>query len=314
MARAPLLAVVALLAGVVLQSAGAAAKGEERVLVVLATSGPKPYTVGEVERTAQEVDAFYQTSSLGRLRLHVDVTPWLAAFQVSPGCGGLTNDSFEAVLAPARVAADQAGFNAAQYDDAMYAIADAHCAFHGETWGHEVMLTTQPTLQLLTHELGHTFGLGHAQSTDCGALHPVRCAHEGTGDPFSPMGHGTLDFSAYEKVLLGWLPRQPHVTSAGTYALAVPTIKTATRQALVVDDTEGSWWIEYRARPFRGLVIRFVEADDVRSPFAPPSVVILDPGKTGRPWLARGQSYRIPGSFRVTLIRAGASTADVRLR
>ena len=313
MARAPLLAVVALLAGVVLQSAGAAAKGEERVLVVLATSGPTPYTRADVERTARETDAFFQASSLGRLRLHVDVTPWLAAFNANPGCGGLTNESFEAVLAPARIAADLAGFNPSRYDDAIYAIADAHCAFHGETWGHEVMLTTQPTLQLAAHELGHTFGLGHAQATDCN-LHPVRCARDGTGDPMSPMGHGTLDFSAYEKVKLGWLPAQPRVTAPGRYVLAVPTIKATARQALVIDDMDGSWWIEYRAKPFRGLVVRFVEADDARSPFAPPSVLILNPAKSGKPWVARGQSYRIPGSFRVTLLRAGTSTAEVRLR
>jgi hypothetical protein len=48
--RAPLLAVVALLAAVVLPSAGAAPKANERVLVVLASTGSKPYSVADVQR------------------------------------------------------------------------------------------------------------------------------------------------------------------------------------------------------------------------------------------------------------------------
>jgi hypothetical protein len=312
-ARAPLLAVVALVAGVVLPSAGAVAKGEERVLVVLATSGPRPYPVADVERTAREADEFFRTSSFGQTRLHIDVTPWLPAFRTSPGCGGLTNESFEAVVAPARVAADRAGYHAARYDDAIYAIADVRCAFHGETWGNEVMLTTQPTLQLAVHELGHTLGLGHAQSSNC-PVNPLRCARDGTGDTLSPMGRGTVDFSVYEKVTLGWIPAQTRITAPGTYVLATPTVRTKLRQALIVETFEGAWWVEYRSHPFRGLVVRFVEQDVPRSPFAPASILITNPTKAGRPWIARGESYRLPGSFRVTLLRAGTAQAQVRLR
>ena len=87
MARAPLYAVLALLAVVAIPSAGAAAKGEERVLVVLASSGSKPYTVDEAVRTLRQADAFFQTSSFGQVHLKVDVTPWLAVYNGNPGCG-----------------------------------------------------------------------------------------------------------------------------------------------------------------------------------------------------------------------------------
>jgi len=313
-ARAPLFAVVALLATLLPQTAGAVAKGEERLLVVLATSGPRPYSVAEVVQTAGEADAFFRRSSLGQVRLASDVTPWLAAFDRNPGCGGLTKESFEAVIGPARVAANLAGFNAAVYDKTFYAIADSRCAFHGETWGQEVMLTRQPTLQLMLHEFGHTMGLGHAKATNC-PEGPIRsgCDIEETGDPFSPMGNGTMDFSAYEKVTLGWIPQQPHVISAKRYALASPALKTKLPQALVVDTEQGSWWIEYRSQ-FRGLVIRFVDEPFGRSPFATPTVLILNPTRVGRPWVRRGESYRIPGSFRLTLERAGLAQATVRFR
>lgn len=312
MPRTPLYAVIALLALLVPHSAGAAAKGEERVLVVLATAGPQPYSVAEVERTVRQADEFYRTASFGQMHLSFDVTPWLPAFPSNPGCGGTTNRSLEGVVAPARLAADNAGYKASHYDDVVYAIADSRCGFHGATWGHEVMLTRQPTVELLVHELGHALGLGHARSSDC-RISPLGCGVEETGDPFSPMGHGMLDFSAYEKVLLGWIPPQPHAAVAKRYVLAAPTSRSALAQALVIDADGGSWWIEYRAQPFRGLLVRFVEDRDL-PPFARSAALMMKTAKATRPWIARGESYRIPGSFRVTLLTAGTGRAQLRLR
>ena len=315
MTRAPLYAVAALLATTLLvQSAGAVVKGEERVLVVLATAGPKPYTVADVEQTVRQANSFISAASFGQTRLRVDVTPWLSAFNGNPGCGGTTNRSLAAVVAPARIAADHAGYDVSRYDDVVYAVADSHCGFHGATWGNEVMLTRQPTLQLIVHELGHTFGLGHAQAAAC--LGPSRnCGRlDETGDPFSPMGNGELDFSAYEKTVLGWIRPQPHVNEAKRYVLAAPTSRSSLAQALVVDVDEGAWWIEYRAQPFRGLLFRFVDDARAWSPFAAPAVLVSSPTKAKRPWIVRGESYRLPGSFKVTLTKVGANQAEVRFR
>jgi hypothetical protein len=310
--RAPLLAVAALLATLIVQSAGAVVKGDERVLVVLATSGPKPYAVADVEQTAAQARSFVSSASFGLVQLRVDVTPWLAAFDANPGCGAGTNRSLESVVAPARAAADQAGFDATRYDDVIYTIADSHCGFHGVTWGHEVMLTRQPNLQLLVHELGHAFGLGHAQASDCITAAGL-CGLEETGDPFSPMGSGEVDFSVYEKVMLGWIRPQPHVTVPKRYVLATPTSASRLAQSLIVDTEAGAWWIEYRSRPFRGLLFRFVDNSVVPSPFAESAVLMRKLTKAKRPWLAQGESYRIPGSFRVTLTKAAGGQAEVRL-
>jgi hypothetical protein len=305
-------AVVALLAAVALPSAGAATKGNEHVLIILASAGSKPYPVADVQRTAREANAFFEASSFGQVHLDVDVTPWLPVIANASACG-LSTRGLDTVVAPARQAADRAGFDPDLYDDVVYTLADSHCGFLGETYGHQVMLTREPTVPLLLHELGHTFGLGHAQAADC-MTSPVRCGIYETGDTMSPMGSGTLDFSAYEKFILGWIPAQPRVSIAKTYVLAPPTSFSKLAQALIVDTAQGSWWIEYRSRPFRGLVFRFVDRRDPPSQFAPSAILILLPTKAARPWIVKGETYRIPFSFRVTLTKATATRAEVRFR
>jgi hypothetical protein len=309
--RAPLLAVVALLAAVVLPSAGAAPKANQRVLVVLASTGAKPYPVADVQRAFAEANEFLQRSSFGQVRVEADVTPWLTGLTARPSCGASTT-TVDSIFAPARQEAARAGFDPARYDTVVYELPDARCGFFGATYGHQVMLTREPTVELLAHELGHTFGLGHAMAADC--IDWLRCSLLDTGDPFSPMGSGALDYSAYEKALLGWLPAQPHITVPKRYVLVPPTSRSRLPQALVVDTARGTWWIEYRVQPFRGLVFRFVDAESHSAPYAPSAILVLRPTKHARPWIVKGETYRIPFSFRVTLTSATAKQAQVRFR
>ena len=61
--------------------------GPQSVLVVLVTWGPQPFTRNEVQHVVfDEADAFYRQSSYGKAWLTGTVTPWLKAFEASPGC------------------------------------------------------------------------------------------------------------------------------------------------------------------------------------------------------------------------------------
>jgi hypothetical protein len=309
--RAPLVAVVALMAAVALPSAGAAPKANERVLVVLASTGSRPYPVADVQRAFAQLNDFMQRASFGQVHVAADVTPWLTQLTAKPSCGTGTA-GMDAIFAPARNAAASAGFDASRYDTVVYTLPDARCGFFGATFGHQIMLTREPTVDLLAHELGHTFGLGHAMGADC--IDYLRCSLEDTGDTLSPMGSGSLDYSVYEKSLLGWIPAQPRVTTPKSYVLVPPTSKSKSAEALVVDTARGTWWIEYRAQPFRGLTFRFVDAENHSAPYDPSAILILRPTKHARPWIVRGESYRIPLSWRVTLTKASATQATVRFR
>jgi hypothetical protein len=310
-ARARVAVVVALCASMTLVASGSAATGQDRVLAVLATSGPMPYSAAEFKQVTADVGAFFQSASFGRVRFSFEVTPWLDAFQTArPSCGGFSDRSMDGAVAPARDAARLAGYDPDQYDQVLYALGDVHCGFYGITWGRQVMLTRAPSVDLLVHELGHTLGLGHALAAKCA----VGCGSLDPGDPYTPMGTGGRDFSAYEKSLLGWIGAQPHATVSGNYTIVPPTKKTKLAQALVVDTPEGQWWLEFRAKPFRGVLVRFVEAAQSESAFAPSATLILRPTGTKRDWIVAGETFRAPGLFTVRLVRASATAATLRLK
>ena len=91
------------------------------------------------------------------------------------------------------------------------------CAWAGSRWGKRALLNGTLTVANTAHELGHTFGLPHAQAWSCA---PRPCGVVNYGDPYDTMGSGTGDFDSYEKWLLGWITRVTHASQPAVYTLA----------------------------------------------------------------------------------------------
>jgi hypothetical protein len=271
--------------------------GKERVLTVLVSYGPRPFTRASVTAALSEAVAFVGRSSFNRVSLQTTTTPWLDGGAVEPSCGA----SSERMFAPLRAVAAGSGYQTSTYDRVFYVVAGPDCGFHGIEFGNEVLIVREQDSRLLVHELGHTFGLPHAgASAVCG----MWCVTQEQGDLFSPMGIGFTDFSAYEKEQLGWIPRQPRVSRPGNYLVYPMNDRAISRQALVIEAPEGEYWLEQRpGRATPSMIVRLVNPETASRSFIAPTTLLLAPIKPGHPVITPGQTFRVPGEFSVKVAR-----------
>lgn len=260
------------------------ASGDVRVLVVRATWGPRPAAGGDLAGAS----AFYERASFGKLRLKIDVTPWLAAYS-APLCPSAASSRsvFGAVGERAQAAAEVAGYDVSAYRRIAYILPERVCSPAGLGVGREVFLAADGGLLddlAFVHELGHTFGLPHATRSRCAR----GCRIVEYGDPLSPMGAGGTDFTALEKFKLGWISGVQRVDRSGSYEVADIDEASSLPQALVVPTAAGEYWIERRSSDPR-LVVRLVKPNDALHPVYLRSV-----------FLALRQSYVARGVFSVT--------------
>jgi M6 family metalloprotease-like protein len=108
------------------------------------------------------------------------------------------------------------------------------------------------TLLVIGHELGHTFGLYHAGSLDCGAA-PIggSCTVTEYGDPFDVMGNiSGMHFNAFQKNALLWIGASGVATHTGgtaSYTLAPIESPGGSKYAVkIAAGPNRTYWIEYR--------------------------------------------------------------------
>ncbi len=109
------------------------------------------------------------------------------------------------------------------------------------------------TLRNVLHELGHGFGLLHANMLDCqkrsfGDVGPDGCKPVEYGDFYDVMGGGkrVVHFNSYHKEKLGWIDENKiTVTSSGTYILS-PIEKYDGLLVIKIPWGEDFYYLEYR--------------------------------------------------------------------
>lgn len=161
--------------------------------------------------------------------------------------------------------ATAAGVRLGDYQRLVYLLPQNACSGAGSNSGpgepSRLWVTSNNhSAQMIAHELGHNFGLLHAQALECGSVaYGTDCAVQNYGDPADTMGSGnTTHFNAAFKEQIGWLNAAgvPAITTAsasGSFAIAPMSAGTGGARALRIprgiDAASGQmsyYYLEYR--------------------------------------------------------------------
>lgn len=311
-----LLVVAALVIALAPAPARAAVSGEQRLLVVLVTWGPQPFSADDARRVLANASAYERSASYGKVWVTGDVVGWLQIPRP-------TQCDTDGIDRAARATATAAGFDPSRYTRLVFAFPQIDCPWGGAYYGLNVWANGYFVDELLEHELGHIFGTpeeGPAWLCDAGSCHVTNYA-----SPYSVMGHGLGQYSAYEKFAYGWL-RPASARGSATYALDALERNPSALRVLTAGD---EYWFEFRAdeprwnsapwlnqfdfRPTAGVVVHAGPNGLTDAAGVFPSRDIYVPAN-GKAALQVGETFEVRGAFRLTLASIAGDRATVALR
>lgn len=232
-----------------------AISGTTQVLVIVikysdTTTAPHTQAMlqDRVFNATNSVANYYREASYGRHLLAGAVTPLFTARFAKP-----TTCDYSKVSNEARALAQSAGYNLANYAKFVYVFPRLPgCGWDGLGGGANAWINENISLLVIGHELGHTFGLGHASSLDCGAdVVGTTCSRSEYGDPYEIMGNQRAShFSAPYKQGLGYFLNnelRTHGRGSATYELgALATPGRSTYAVRVLASPTRTYWLEWR--------------------------------------------------------------------
>jgi len=235
--------------------------GQFNTLVMMVNFQDTPTAQPFTSTTVQNV-VFNQTSnwdmenSFQQTSLTGDVAGWFTIGVSSTNC------DVTGIKSAAQSAAQSAGYNLSNYQRFIYLMSgNSGCsAWWGlaTIGGSDVWVNGMYgiSVKIVSHEMGHNFGLYHSHSTDCGTS--VVCS-SGTlseyGDWIDTMGSSQPGhFNAFQKERLGWLntgtqPQVTTVTSTGTYQISPYEAQDGNPKALKILQSGSSssyYYVEFR--------------------------------------------------------------------
>ncbi len=271
--------------------------GEQRLLILRLTWGPETPELSEdavassVERASEHIRA----SSYGRAWLTHETTRWLHVWDAEPRtCSYTELYNFTSAVA------QRSGYDLGRYTYQVFVFPRiAACTWGGSYYGNVVWINWAIPWTTLAHELGHTYGLPEEG--------PARIGGEVVNyeNPFSVMGHGEEQFTAWEKWVFGWLDGVARPGRTGTYELDALEQPSSRTQALAVTTGRAEYWFEYR--PAHG-VLAYAGTNGLRSglggPYSQRDVLVdRDVG-----------TLRVPGVFEVRVVAREAEHATLAFR
>ncbi|MES2658842.1 MAG: Calx-beta domain-containing protein [Verrucomicrobiota bacterium] len=206
----------------------------------------------------QNVGRFFLEGSYGKLTTTTVVTPLVTL--ANSLSWFYTAGNLGLIHSQARTAAYRLGYDPGQYDCVIVRV-NGGPSMNGVSWGGgNSVWVSWSGMDVLNHECGHTFGLGHAhswQSSD-GTAYGQGSSVE-YGNPFDVMGNGRgfgAHYNTLAKRALGWLPDAYVHAPKGNgvfrlYAYDQPRLEEGKRYSLAVPKDDRWYNIEYH--PTTGL-------------------------------------------------------------
>jgi hypothetical protein len=227
--------------------------GTHSVLVILvnfSNNPTQPYTPATAASVNGSVRNFYLENTYNQTYLNFTVTGWYTIAATNTSC------SYTTWAAQADAAATNAGVNLAAYGRRIYAFPQASaCSWWGLGYlgGTQAFVNGSYAVRVVSHELGHTFGLYHSHSLPCATT----CTANEYGDDRDMMGvPGTVGhMNAFQKERMGWLnyggsPTIATVTASGDYWIQNYEMLGGGPKALKIWNAAANsyYYVESRAR------------------------------------------------------------------
>jgi hypothetical protein len=280
-----------------------------------------PWTQAQMEAAMQTNSRWYDEVSHGKQTTTFRVFGWYTLPSPKAGC------DYRRIETESEAAARAAGVDLSGYNIIAFAFPNIDCGWAGLGGGGNFWLNGNNSLRVISHEVGHVLGLGHANSVRCDSgqyTDTTDCTRNEYGSPFDVMGAassghfhpGAKSYLDYIEARSGTQGIQT-ITRSGEYDVFPYATANADIKALAIPRLANqALHVEYRSAFGFDASLGTRIGPRVQLTTGTNTLIDLTPATTT--WndasLEVGASYDETGTgIRVQLLSADATKARVRI-